>query len=149
MKIAKKLVDGYCIVLIGNIPKDIILPQNVIHVPRTSDTRELSEYYSAADVFLQMSRQETFGKVTAESLACGTPVITYGNTANKEMAFEDCGFCVDETGNVREVIGCIRALETKSRTDMIVQCRKKAMGLFSREANCRQYLELYKTLMSE
>ena len=149
LEIAEKLTDNYHIVLIGNISKDILLPKNVIHIARTSDTKELSEYYSAADVFLQLSRQETFGKVTAEALACGTPVITYNNTANTEMAFDGCGFCVDETGNVDKVIERIREFEVKPRDVLAMQCRNKAEELFSRDLNCQRYLELYKILVNE
>jgi alpha-1,6-mannosyltransferase len=40
-----------------------------------SDSCELAEFYRAADLFVHPGVQETFGLVTLESQACGTPVI--------------------------------------------------------------------------
>lgn len=60
------------------------LPTNIIAVGILSGLRELAEHYSMADVFLNPSVQETFGKVSAEALACGTPIIANNATANPE-----------------------------------------------------------------
>lgn len=43
--------------------------------PYCSDSRELAQLYRAADLFVHPGVQETFGLVTLESQACGTPVI--------------------------------------------------------------------------
>jgi alpha-1,6-mannosyltransferase len=39
------------------------------------DPRELADYYRAADLFVHPGVQETFGLVTLEAQACGTPVV--------------------------------------------------------------------------
>ena len=41
--------------------------------------------YSAADVFVAPSRMEAFGKTLAESLACGTPVVCFDATGQKDV----------------------------------------------------------------
>ena len=43
--------------------------------PYCSDPRELARLYRAADLFVHPGVQETFGLVTLESQACGTPVV--------------------------------------------------------------------------
>ncbi len=40
-----------------------------------SDPAELAVYYRAADLFVHSAKNEAFGKVVAEALACGTPVV--------------------------------------------------------------------------
>lgn len=72
-------------ILVGGIDNQSKKIPNLYTVGRTQNSSELSEYYSIADVFLNCSIQETFGKVTAEALACGTPAIVNNATANPEI----------------------------------------------------------------
>ena len=43
--------------------------------PYCGDPRRLAQYYRAADLFVHPGVQETFGLVTLEAQACGTPVV--------------------------------------------------------------------------
>ncbi len=47
----------------------------VTHLPYCGDAAQLAAYYRAADLFVHPGVQETFGLVTLEAQACGTPVI--------------------------------------------------------------------------
>ena len=47
----------------------------VTHLPYCADPRRLAALYRAADLFVHPGVQETFGLVTLEAQACGTPVI--------------------------------------------------------------------------
>ncbi|MGH9463933.1 MAG: glycosyltransferase family 4 protein [Vicinamibacteria bacterium] len=49
------------------------------------DHRELPRYYAAADLFVLPSILEAFPTVAAESLACGTPVVTAANPGGSEL----------------------------------------------------------------
>lgn len=44
-------------------------------------TEQIREYYSSAEVFAFPTPEEDFGLVPAESLACGTPVVVWGDGA--------------------------------------------------------------------
>lgn len=86
IKLASMIDDDYRIVLVGLSQKQInILPSNMIGITRTQNTKELAEIYTAADVFLNLSVEETFGLTTVEALACGTPAIVYDATALSEI----------------------------------------------------------------
>ncbi len=103
-----QLMPDIKIVLIGRVP-EMELPTNIINVPPTSSVDELAMYYSVADVLLNFSIQETFGKVAAEALACGTPLIVNDATANPELPGEDCGFVV-KNNNTQGVINAINQI---------------------------------------
>lgn len=66
------------------------------HIPNES----LSEYYSSYDVFLLPSREDGFGMVLLEALACGLPVITSKNTGGPDLhnnlTQNECVLIMDE-----------------------------------------------------
>ena len=85
--LAKRLDDRFRIVLVGQHPEQMQdLPQNILGLPRTNSLAELAEAYSAADLFLNPSYEETFGMTTLEAMACGTKAIVYRDTACEEIA---------------------------------------------------------------
>jgi glycosyltransferase involved in cell wall biosynthesis len=58
--------------------------------------RELVEAYGAADVFSLISRDENFGMVAVEALACGLPIlVTTGVGVWEEVSAEEVGRAVD------------------------------------------------------
>lgn len=86
VELAKRLDDTYRIVLVGtNDELDKQLQQNIISIHRTQNQIELAEIYSAADIFLNPTREDTYPTVNMESLACGTPVITFCTGGSPEI----------------------------------------------------------------
>ena len=53
------------------------------------DHQTLSTVYPSADLFLFPSLTETFGNVTLEALACGTPVLAFDSAAASELVQAD------------------------------------------------------------
>ena len=89
-QLAQMLNDQYVIVLVGLSKKQLDnLPRQIIGLQGTNDTKELAEIYTAADVFVNPSVEETFGLTSVEALACGTPDIVYVGTACEEIARKD------------------------------------------------------------
>ena len=92
----EKLDDRYEITLIGLSEAQVAaLPSDMVGITRTKDQKELAQYYSDADIYLNLSVEETMGLTTIESLACGTPVITYNKTAVPELVNESVGLVVE------------------------------------------------------
>lgn len=93
--LSNRLTEDYQIVLVGTEDKlDNQLPENIISIHRTQNQRELAEIYSAADVFVNPTREETFGLVNVEALACGVPVVTFDTGGSPECIDESCGIVV-------------------------------------------------------
>lgn len=56
---------------------------------------ELAEFYAAASVFVFPSKEDTFGIVMIESMACGTPVAAYDVTGPKDVIEQHNTGCMD------------------------------------------------------
>lgn len=68
----------YRIVLVGLDPKQIAaMPESILCVEMINSKKELAEIYTAADVFLNLTYEDTYPTVNLEAQACGTPCITY------------------------------------------------------------------------
>ncbi len=86
IKLSEMLDENYQIVLVGLTDKQIKkLPKQILGIKRTNSTTELAKIYTAADVFVNPSKEETFGMTTVEALSCGTPAIVYKDTACEEI----------------------------------------------------------------
>ena len=147
IELEKKLPEDYEIVLVGKLKEDIQLPKRITCVGATSSVDELAEYYSTADVFVSPSVQETFGKVVAEALSCGTPACVYETTALPELVANGCGEKV-EVHNIQMMAEAIKKICENGKDFYREQCIIHAQKNFDLETNVAQYLQIYKNLLS-
>lgn len=123
------------------------LPSNVHAVGSVSDVNTLAEYYSMANVFLNFSIQETFGKVSAEALACGTPLITNDSTANPELCGDGCGY-IFHYDAWEEVPKLIYKIKSENKNNYTRQCQNFAQNCFKMNNGLKQYMQLFDQLIS-
>lgn len=142
ISLAQLLDDRYVIVLVGSIDTKLPLPQNIVHVDRTDSINKLVEFYNCADVFVTMSFEESFGKVSAEALSCGTPVICFDSTANKELVGEGCGVVI-EKGNIVKMKDAINKVTDYGKNYYKYKCRQFAEDNFSKDQQIDKYLKLF------
>ncbi len=85
-QLARKLDrKNYQIVLVGiNKKQRKSVSSIILSFDKTKNQQELVEIYSEADVFLNLTFEDTFPTVNLEAEACGTPVITYDAGGAKE-----------------------------------------------------------------
>lgn len=87
IELSKRLDDRFRVVLVGLNKKQLAaLPENVLGIGHTDSPEELAAIYTAADVFVNPSREESFGLTTLEAEECGTQTIVYKDTACEEVA---------------------------------------------------------------
>lgn len=132
----------YQIVLVGTDDKvDRLLPNNIISIHRTQNQRELAAIYTAADLFVNPTREEVLGLVNIESLACGTPVVTFRSGGSPECIDKACGSvveCDDIDALEKEIIRIHR--EHPYETWACVNRASK----FDNKTTYLKYLALYK-----
>ncbi len=140
-ELAGRLPEDYRIVLVGVDPGTAqSLPERILALERTADRAELAALYSAADVFVNPTREDTFPTVNLEALACGTPVVTFAAGGSAEIPDESCGFAVSP-GDVNALEERIRRTCEEapfSREACLARGRQ-----FDRDEKFRSYLELY------
>lgn len=96
IELSKIFSNDYQIVLVGTDENtDKLIPDNIISIHRTNSQQELAEFYTAADVFVNPTREENYPTVNMEALACGTPVVTFRTGGSPEILDETCGAVVD------------------------------------------------------
>ena len=95
IQLSQLLPDRCKIVLIGLTERQIAqLPKAILGLHRTGSPRELAQAYTAADVYVCPSAEETFGMTVLEAACCGTRPIVYENTACQEVAQAHGGIVV-------------------------------------------------------
>jgi putative colanic acid biosynthesis glycosyltransferase len=146
--LSKILEPDMIILLIGLTKKQIKnLPKNIIGFGRTENQFELTKLYSAAEVFVNLSVEETFGLTTAEALSCGTPAIVYDSTACPEVIDKNTGIVVAK-GDIIGVKNSIEIIRTNGKSFYSSECRKRVISKFNKEDRYSEYFDLYKTLKS-
>ena len=104
--------------------------------------------YSASDVYVHFSTADTFGKVIAESMACGTPAIVYNVTACPELVAEGCGASVD-LHDVDGIVGKVNEIREKGKECYSQKCVERVRNNFNYEKNVQQTIEIYKELLNK
>lgn len=144
LKLADCLPANYKIVLVGvsdTIRKQ--LPDQMIALPRTNHPRELAELYTAADVFVNPTREDNFPTVNLEALACGTPVITFDTGGSPESLDDSCGIVVarDDVDALRESICRVCSERPFSEEACILRAQK-----YDKTDRFDEYLKLYEEI---
>lgn len=140
IRLAEKLdVDRFQVVLVGTNDRiDKQLPRSIISIHRTACQKELAEIYSAADYFVNPTREDNFPAVNLEALACGTPVITFETGGSPEALTAACGVVIRKD----DFDGLCRAIEDQNHVFTEEACVKRAQE-FKQEDRFSQYIKLY------
>ena len=148
IKLNENLDSNYQIILVGLSSSQIkSLPKNIIGIPRTESLKELAEYYSVADIYLNPTLEDNFPTTNLESLACGTPVITYNTGGSKESISADTGFVV-EKGDIQGLINAIVAIQKKGKNYYSLACTEHARMFYNKNDRYMDYLKLYEKILT-
>ncbi|MEM8763850.1 MAG: glycosyltransferase [Bacteroidota bacterium] len=144
--LSKTLEEDETLVLIGLKEEQIKnLPKNIIGIQRTANLEELVAWYSTANLYLNLSVEESFGMTTAEALACGTPVVVYNSTACPEMVTPKTGRVVPKK-DIEAVRSAIHEIKIDFNESHYAQCREYVVKRFDKNERYEEYLSLYEQL---
>ncbi len=111
-------------------------------------TEQMKYYYSISDLMISMSLlPESFSQVCLESIACGTPVLSFkfGNLADLTKKFPALKSCEPNSDNIFYDVTDIMENQKKIKNDIIV-----SQKIIKKEYNLKKiaqiYLSIYKRL---
>lgn len=144
IELAKRLPNDYRIVLVGTDDNvDNQLPSEIISIHRTQNQKELAKIYTAADVFANPTREDNYPTVNMESIACGTPVVTFRTGGSPEIPDEISGSVV-ECDDVDAMEFEIRRI-CEEKPFPVEACLSRAKT-FDMNDRFDEYVELYKEI---
>ena len=120
---------------------------NAITIKRTQNVGELAELYSAADVMVNPTREDTFPTVNIEAQACGCPVVTYNTGGSPEILAENTGIVV-EAENLNQLLKALGRIRTKEIQFQADDCVANAKQ-YTREKMLEGYRNLYEAVMEK
>ncbi len=121
------------------------------YLGRLWDDPTIALTYASADVTITPSIQEAFGKTAIESLACGTPVVSFDCTGLKDIIDHEKNGYLAECFNSDDLArGIAWVLENKQRWQTLSQnARETVQSEFTVKAQAAKYLKLYRELLEK
>ena len=145
IQISKILDDSFRIVLVGlNETQAKNMPEKIVPLGRVKNPEDLVDLYNIADVYVNLSLEETFGLPTAEAMSCGTPVIVLDSTANPELVDDGVGTVVREY-SAEKVVDTIKYLSDR-KEKMTPNCIEKVKNSLSVTKMTDAYIRIYKSI---
>jgi len=159
LEAVRKLPQEYRLVVGGDGPKREYYEQrarelklhNRVHFAGYIENDELPEYYNSSDVFVlpsTSSRQEGFGLVLLEALACGIPVVTTDVVGiSKDVRNQDLGFVISSPcpSKISDSISTLTSEKVDFNSD---RARAVCIDKYSWESAVTQMEDLYTHLLS-
>lgn len=144
-----RIIDSNSIIILVGLSSQQInnLPTNIIGISRTENTQELAELYSYANVFLNPTWEDNFPTTNLESLACGTPVVTYKTGGSIESISPETGFIV-EKGNIKGLLSVIKIVQENGKEQYSKLCRERATKLYDKNDRYQDYINLYNSILN-
>lgn len=152
IEIAKS--TNHKLIIAGNIPKEsnsyfksevepYIDNNQIEYVGEVNDVQKNSLLKNAKAFLMPIQWNEPFGIVMIEAMACGTPVIAMNRGAVDEVIINEVnGFKCE---SLTEMVVAVNRISTISRSAVYSDFKNR----FSKEIIVKQYIDLYKELVSK
>jgi len=152
MDLPDSLKNEIVLLTIGKGGDTIAKTAEISHVDLgyINSSYEKSIAYSAADLFIFPTRADNLPLVLQESLACGTPIVSFDVGGVPDMVRPDITGYLAEPESISGLKeGIIKLLEDEDlRNVMSRNCRQIAVDEYSLDLQSKRYINLYKKLLS-
>ncbi|RHR53626.1 glycosyltransferase [Parabacteroides sp. AF17-28] len=146
--------DDLLLVLFGAIKNDksffdgLVIPY--LSLGLLSDSYQIAELYSAADVTVVPSFYETFGQTIIEAMACGCPAVSFNNSGQTDIIDHKINGYLAEYKNANDLANGIQwILNNPNPQTLSDACVKKVQESYTEEVVAKQYIALYEKLLQK
>lgn len=143
IKLIEKDID---IVIVGSVRKNKRITDRCIVVRRTNSKDELAKLYSGSHLFVNLTLEDNFPTVNIESLACGTPVLTYNTGGSPEIIDEKTGIIIEKY-DINRMANEINK-QYVNYTFKVEDCVARSKR-YSKENMLGKYSDLYKRVLKD
>lgn len=142
--------ENYLFICIGGEAPDI--QRNIKFIKYERDKQKVAQYYCAADIFLFTSMAENFPLTVLESMACGTPIVSFDVGGVKEAVLHKQNGYIAKYGDEADLIRGIEwifSLDSGSLTEMSHNSIERIRENFSLDLMAKNYYNLYQKIINE
>lgn len=142
IQLSKELPQQYNIKIIGTTDKQIqfLKKYNIEAIKKTNSVEELVKEYNKALVLFNPTYEDNYPTVNLESLACGTPVITYDTGGSGEIIKETGNGIIINKNNYHSLIQYLDFVHELDYYNTLAEQK----NILSKELMCSKYIKLYK-----
>jgi glycosyltransferase involved in cell wall biosynthesis len=142
-----RAVDKAYKMKVKKLVKKLNLDKHVLFEESWTPLTKLSQYYRAADVYVNTSTSEAFGSLTMlEAMACGVPTIANNASSNPE-ALGDGGLLYDRNNAVDLAEKLLKVLTDEKYAELIgYKAFKRVLDELALHNIARKYLSVYSSL---
>jgi alpha-1,6-mannosyltransferase len=142
----RRLGTPYHLLVIGGEERASPAPR-VTLLPYEREPPKLAAWFACADAFVHAGRQETFGLVALEALACGLPVVAYAAGAIPEIVDDAVGVLAAPRGPAA-LAEAIEALFAREQAPLRQAARARVTGGYTWDRAFDQQMRLYASLLN-
>lgn len=145
-----RIGPSFQVVVFGKTMPSDSVSQDWRLVGRLADPELLNLYYCAADVFVSPSIAESFGLVSLEAAAAGTPSVVFSGTACAERVKDgETGWVArsGDPGDLAACIGRVLAMSDGEQARIRKNCRHMVEAEYGQEQMVDAYLRLFDTVV--
>lgn len=139
------------LIIFGNVRKneEIAVKYHVRFLGHIKSDQKLSELYSAADVMIVPSLQESFGQTVTEAFACGTPVVAFASTGLLDLVKHEYNGYQAQPFDIADLARGIQWIfADKSRQERLSQnARKDVVENYDLKPVTQRIISLYNEIL--
>jgi glycosyltransferase involved in cell wall biosynthesis len=122
-----------------------------VAVPFQESPAAMAQCYRAADLTIVPSEVETFGRVAAESLCCGTPVVAFATGGLTDIVKPGTSGWLVPTGDIEALAKAIQQVfQNRGELNQIRRtCAPWAATQFATQEIAEQYVRVYREAIAE
>ena len=139
----------------GNIKKyaklaqDAKISENVIFTGTVAKDK-LIDLYLAGDLYMMLSRFDTFGMVVLEAMAAGLPVMISNHVGAKDLVYErENGFILSETSDHASIVSRLQLLLDENVRQKMSAAAWQTAQKHTWESVAAQYIDIYDNILDE